>query len=204
MTQKNNNYKSYNSNIFVTIIRIILIIVLLPIVLIYLIIKLVKGYRLKRENKEKVKIFSISQIDTLTGTEFEEYLKLLFETMGYEVFLTKASGDFGADLILKKKNENIIVQAKCFSKTVGVRAVQEIIAAKNHYRVQDAVVVTNNYFSKEAQTLAIESDVRLVDRDILVKIIQKNPVYFERKKIEFVATTLDAQTQINARYKFWI
>ena len=62
----------------------------------------------------------------------------------------------------------------------------------------------NNYFSKEAQTLAIESDVRLVDRDILVKIIQKNPVYFERKKIEFVATTLDAQTQINARYKFWI
>lgn len=201
MTAKN---KSYNSNIFVTIIRLVLIIVLLPIVLIYLIVNFFKRYRERKINSGKVSIFSLSQIDSLSGKEFEEYLKLLFEKMGYSVELTKVSGDFGADLILKKKKEHIIVQSKCFSKTVGVKAVQEIIGARRHYGADDAVVVTNNYFSKEAQTLALENDVKLVDRDLLLRIVQKNNVYFERKTISLCAVTDDARNQIEARYKFWI
>lgn len=201
MTAKN---KSYNSNIFVTIIRLVLIIVLLPIVLIYLIVNFFKRYRERKINAGKVSIFSLSQIDSLSGKEFEEYLKLLFEKMGYSVELTKVSGDFGADLILKKKKEHIIVQSKCFSKTVGVKAVQEIIGARRHYGADDAVVVTNNYFSKEAQTLALENDVKLVDRDLLLRLVQKNNVYFERKTISLCAVTDDARNQIEARYKFWI
>ncbi len=191
-------------NKFVKAIRIMLIIVLFPFVVIFLVKKYNEYKKLQASKKDKVKIYNISQINSLSGEEFERYLKLLFEKMGYLVSLTKKSKDFGVDLILEKNGKKTIIQAKCYSRTVGVSAVQEIISARNHYNIFDAIVVTNQTFSKEAELLAEESNVMLVARGELESLSEKYPVYFEREQKKFIATTLDAIKEIETKYPYWI
>ncbi|MFC5559333.1 restriction endonuclease [Ureibacillus thermophilus] len=113
----------------------------------------------------------IKQIDEMTGEEFEEYLGMLFKKRGFKVRYTKTSGDYGADLILEDRENTIAVQAKRYSGTVGVKAVQEVIGALKMYDATEAWVVTNSYFTKQAQKLAESNDVYLIDRDELIEII---------------------------------
>ena len=189
---------------FVKFVRILLLIILSPIVLIYLITRFFKRLKDKKRNAEKIKIYSVSQLDTMSGTEFESFLKVLFEKMEYYVLLTKISRDYGADLIIKKGGKESLVQAKCYTKTVGIKAVQEIIGAKNHYKISDTIVVSNNYFSKDAETLALENNVRLINRDSLIKFIEKYPVFIERKTDGLCALKPENIIQIESKYKYWI
>lgn len=117
---------------------------------------------------------SAHHIDDMTGIEFEEFLVRLFKRQGYRATMTKSSGDFGADLVVKGNGETIVVQAKRYKSSVGVKAVQEIIAAIRMYDADAAWVVTNSYFTKQAQTLAAHNDVRLIDRDELMQMIQQS------------------------------
>ena len=196
--------KIYKENIIVKVFRIMLLIILLPFVVFFLLKNNIFKHRQNKLNEEKIKIYDISQINSLSGTEFENYLKLLFENMGYKVQTTKKSKDFGVDLILEKNKKKTIVQAKCYSHTVGVSAVQEIISARNHYNIFEALVVTNQKFSKEAEILADENKVMLAGKAELEGLVSKYPVYFEREKQKYVATTFGAIKEIENKYKYWI
>ena len=196
--------KNYKENIIVKFIRILLLIILSPFVCIYVVKNKLSKQKQAKMNAEKIKIYSMSQINLLSGTEFENYLKILFEKMGYHVQTTKKSKDFGVDLILEKKGKKTIVQAKCYSHTVGVSAVQEIISARAHYNIYSALVVSNQNFSKEAEILANENQVMFAGRAELESLVSKYPVYFEIEKRKFVATTFDAIKEIETRYPNWI
>lgn len=117
----------------------------------------------------KLKKSGILNVDEMTGREFEEYLRVLFREKGYQVQLTSTTGDFGADLIMSTKNKKIVVQAKRYKKNVGLKAVQEISTAKNHFNADDCWVVTNSYYTEPAKKLAASNRVRLVDRELLMK-----------------------------------
>lgn len=64
----------------------------------------------------------------MSGSEFEEYLLAHFGKLGYKGKLTKTTNDYGADLIVKKKKEVIVIQAKRHKSKVGIKAVQEIVS----------------------------------------------------------------------------
>ncbi|MFD0051448.1 restriction endonuclease [Actinomycetes bacterium NPDC127524] len=122
--------------------------------------------------RRRLKRAGIHQIDKMTGTQFEQYLELLFTQKGYKVSLTKSTGDFGADLILKSTGgKTIIVQAKRYSKNVGIKAVQEVVSAVPHYKGTEAWVVTNSYYTEAAKKLAVTNNVQLYNRDQLIKWI---------------------------------
>ncbi|WP_371399511.1 restriction endonuclease [Bacillus wiedmannii] len=146
--------------------------VLIPTLLIIFLIVFQYKKQLKahRIYMEELRQSNISQIDQMNGRQFEEYLSALYQALGYQTEVTKASGDFGADLILKNNNETIIVQAKRYSNKVSLQAVQEIVAAKGYYSANHAWVVTNNYFTEPARKLADANDVLLIDRDLLIKL----------------------------------
>src|SRR5690606_32301539 len=119
----------------------------------------------RMEQQRKLLLNSgIYEIDEMSGREFEQYLKYLYIKAGYKVRLTPASGDFGADLILEKETQRIAVQAKRYKSKVGIKAIQEIASAKTHYRATETWVVTNNYFTSAAITLAQSNGVKLYDR----------------------------------------
>lgn len=198
------NIRRKKENIFIKIIRFILLIILFPIVLFYLIKNKIKKYKFEKVNRDKIRLYNISQLDHLSGIEFENYLKSLFENMGYNVQTTKASGDYGADLIIEKKGKKTIIQAKCYNHTVGVKAVQEIVAARNHYNIYDAMVITNNYFSREAENLALESGVILTDRVVLEKMLKKYDVRIEKTSTRWSCLSDSAKNEIIKKYKYWI
>ncbi|WP_242176458.1 restriction endonuclease [Priestia koreensis] len=127
-------------------------------------------YRAAKQ-RERLRRSGINEIDQMKGHRFEHYLKELFDGQGYKSEVTKASGDFGADLVLVKDGQKIIVQAKRYSKKVGVKAIQEIKTAQSYYKADFVWVVTNNYFTNPAIELAKANDVKLINRDLLINYI---------------------------------
>lgn len=113
----------------------------------------------------------ITQIDTFDGFQFEHYLVELFKKYNYKAVRTPDSGDYGADLILKKEKKKIVVQAKRYKNAVGIKAVQEVLGAKAYYKADEAWVVANSKYTKAAIKLAKESNVRLIARDELISML---------------------------------
>lgn len=69
----------------------------------------------------------------------------------------------------------IAVQAKRWQGAVGVEAVQQVMAARARYRCDAALVVTNPYFTEQAERLAASNGVELWDRDRLLQELLKAP-----------------------------
>jgi restriction system protein len=113
----------------------------------------------------------IREVDNMDGFAFEHFLKPVFERQGYVAKVTQGSGDYGADLILRKGRKKYVVQAKRYGSNIGVSAVQQVVAAVNYYNAHGAIVVTNQYFTPAAVELAKVNRVKLVDRDSLAKML---------------------------------
>lgn len=108
--------------------------------------------------------------DFLTGEEFERFLGEIYTKLGYYVIYTPTTRDYGADLIIMKNNVKTVIQAKRYSSTVGIKAIQEVIGAISYYNAEFGVVITNNYFTPAALNLAQVSNVELIDRIKLIQI----------------------------------
>ncbi|PYI56634.1 restriction endonuclease [Paenibacillus flagellatus] len=118
--------------------------------------------------RQKMKKANIEAIDKMEGFEFEEYLTYIFQLKGYKSERTKASGDFGADIVLQKDGIKTVVQTKRYKNKVDLSAVQEIVTSMRMYQANFAMVVTNSYFTKPAIELAKANNVELWDRDRLI------------------------------------
>ena len=109
----------------------------------------------------------LDEVDEMTGWEFERWLQRFLEGVGYEVEATPYRGDFGADFVLTWNGMRIAVQAKRSSRPVGVRAVQEVVAAAGYYGCERAMVITNSSFTEQAIVLARANGVWMRGRDDL-------------------------------------
>jgi len=133
-----------------------------------------KALELKRfeHSLHKKKSTKLSDIDTMTGYEFEDFLVDLFRKLGYSVERRKRSHEQGLDFLLERHGERIACQVKRHSKPVGNRAVQEANAARDYYRCHRALVVTNSGFTTPAKQLAERCNVELWDRKTLKEKIK--------------------------------
>lgn len=122
-------------------------------------------YRIKLKNLSKA---GIGDIDKMPGEVFEQYLEAIFTQKGYAVKRTPYQGDFGGDLIISLNGKKTVVQAKRWKWRVGVKAVQEAVAAKGYYGCADAIVVTNSVFTPQAKELARRNNVGLWNRKRLL------------------------------------
>ncbi len=106
----------------------------------------------------------------MTGEQFEEYLQAFFSGKGYRARLTPNGADFGGDLILEREGKRTVVQAKHWThREVGIRAIQEVHAAKAYYKAEHALVVTVGSFTQQAIDLARSCEVELWDGNRLRK-----------------------------------
>ncbi|MGM1023183.1 MAG: restriction endonuclease [Bacillota bacterium] len=125
----------------------------------------------RQHRSDQLRKSGIAEIDRMEGVQFEHYLAELFKSQGYSVKVTRASGDYGADLVIQKGGRKIVVQAKRFSKNIGIEAVQQIYGAKTYYNSAEAWVVSNRDYTVAARNLAKSNGVRLVNRDELIQMI---------------------------------
>jgi hypothetical protein len=123
----------------------------------------------------------LPDLDAMSGVEFENFVAGLYRSRGFEAEVTRASGDFGADLIVAVEgglrrsewdsksyesegwSDRMAVQCKRYSGAVGVSAVMAIIAGKGMYDCSHSAVVTNSTFTAQARQLAEAHSVALID-----------------------------------------
>lgn len=130
----------------------------------------IKEYK-KSILKKKYLNSGIGIVDKFQGEEFEKFLLAHFLQLGYSGKTTSKTNDYGADLVLQKDRDKVVVQAKRWTSKVGIGAIQEGIGAREYYRADKCIVVTNNYFTKNAEELAKSSNVELWNRDKLIKVM---------------------------------
>lgn len=116
---------------------------------------------------KRLNVKNIEDVDRMSGTEFEKYLERLFKQKEWKVLRKGGSGDYGADFILVADNKKIAVQAKCWNKNVGYASIQQAFTSKAIYDCDEAWVVTNRYFSVQAETAAKKLGVVLWNRNFL-------------------------------------
>ncbi|WLR53786.1 restriction endonuclease [Mesobacillus subterraneus] len=136
--------------------------------------KFVYKWRLEQARIKKERInYSFEEIDKMTGVQFENFVKVLLEKLGYEnVQVTKASGDEGVDILAYRNGKKIAVQCKRYSSKLTNSAIQEVFSGKHFYNCQEAYVITNSYFTENAQILAKKHKVELIDRDRLFDLVE--------------------------------
>ena len=80
----------------------------------------------------KLQKSGIHEIDIMSGLEFEKYLKLLLEQHDYSRVRLTGYYDLSIDIIAEKDNEIWGIQAKRYKGTVGLDAVRQAVAAREH------------------------------------------------------------------------
>lgn len=134
----------------------ILFLLLLIAALVFLLI--IKRRRKRREE--------FVPMDDLEGHEFEFYCADLLRSNGfYDVVVTRGSGDYGADILCEKDEVTYAIQCKTYSSAIGVFAVQQAAAGRDYYDRMVGVVMTNQYFTRNAQTAAKKLKILLWGRD---------------------------------------
>ncbi len=144
-------------------------------ILISILIKINKTKK-ERELQEAIIKSNISQIDNLTPYMFEEWVARLLRNMGFKATITRKSGDYGIDVIAEKNQTQtkIGIQVKKYNKSVGIKAVQEVISGMSYYDCNEGWVVTSaNDFTPAAKNLANKRNIKLITRNDLAMILNK-------------------------------
>lgn len=139
----------------------------------------------------------LKYIDTLSGIEFENYFAELLNKIGYKAKATKASQDSGVDILGEFNNSTYVFQCKNYSSPVGNKAVQEIYSAQGIYKAENAVVITNNFYTAQAQKEASILNVSLWDREKL-KLMLYYAYNFNLSHIDYNSTisTIDEYKEV--------
>ena len=158
------------------------------VVVLFFLFKALRAISKKRDSRDleefEASVANLSAVDR--GNGFEEYFKTVINRLGQKANTirdlknkgeVKTKGvDQGVDLISYEKGKKLGIQTKFYGvgNNVGNSAVQEITAAKGLYKFDAGIVVTNQYFTDAAIELAHANNVVLINRDELVKIIQRS------------------------------
>lgn len=111
---------------------------------------------------------TIADIDGMNGREFEKTIAQLFKIKGYDVEITKVSGDQGIDIIARRAGKCIGIQTKCYTGAVGNHAIMEAVGGMKYYDCDSCMVITNSTFTKSTLELARVNGIELWDREILI------------------------------------
>lgn len=86
---------------------------------------------------------------------FEEFIKELFEIIGFDSKLTPQTGDGGIDIFLYDDEKKIaIVQCKRYddNSTIGSKEVREFLGAMTHSKSDYGYFITTSQFSESAKS----------------------------------------------------
>jgi superfamily II DNA or RNA helicase len=127
------------------------------------------------------------------GILYELVVAEKLKDRGYtNVKITKASHDYGADILAFKNGLEHLFQCKEYKGTVGNKAVQEVSSAMEVYRADKGYVVCDTKYSKPAKTTVAKSEklIELLTLDqikawpkIKTKPIRFDPHPYQRKTL---------------------
>lgn len=106
----------------------------------------------------------------LSGHQFEKEIASIYEAYGYEVRLTKGSGDGGIDIFLINDGERYGVQCKNYHGAVGPAAVRDLYGAMRHEELDGGIFIASSGYTKGAKEFAEGKPIRLLKIEDILRI----------------------------------
>jgi len=129
---------------------------------------------------------SAEDIAAMTPEGFEMFCAALWNAHGYSrVYTTPSSGDGGIDVVALKEKDGVLIQCKTSSspdQELGWDAVKEVVAGAAAYTARhpgiafQKVACTNQRFNKAARTQALLNHVKLIDREVLARMMEERNI----------------------------
>lgn len=121
----------------------------------------------------------LNKLQNMGEYKFEELIADLWEKFGWNTKVTSGSHDRGVDVVAERKwpvYQKHLIQVKRYSSnnTVGSQDIQQYSSLKQQKnRVDSVIIVTTSDFSKPAKEVADNLNVKTMNKDRLVNIIEK-------------------------------
>ncbi|MBV8458386.1 MAG: restriction endonuclease, partial [Acetobacteraceae bacterium] len=103
------------------------------------------GNKVEATHRERPAFRSFS--DSMTPVEFETFCAEELRRAGWDARVTMQSRDQGVDVIAEKDGRRVVFQCKLYSRPVGNKSVQEVVAARAHEQADFGVVVSNSRYT---------------------------------------------------------
>lgn len=122
-----------------------------------------------------------SQLQEMDPYEFEKLVAKIWDLQGYQTTVSKGSGDRAIDVEASKETpvpQKVLIQAKRYSEGNKVGADKVRKYATLYQQVPDAdtvVIVTTSRFTREASQIAQEQNVKAINIDSLVELLEDAP-----------------------------
>lgn len=120
-------------------------------------------------------------LDKLHHREFEHVIARLVERMGYEVELTKATGDGGVDIFAIQREGlspcMTVIDCKKYKRDrrIGPEIVRTIAGVRQQHGANTGMIVTTAYFTDGARNLQRDTwphEIALADRDRVLELLK--------------------------------
>jgi HJR/Mrr/RecB family endonuclease len=116
---------------------------------------------------------AISDVDEMTGRQFENYLAGLLRARGCTNVRLTQTYDLGVDIIATYQGVTWGIQAKRQGSHVRLGAVRAVYSALQYYNCDRAMVITNSFYTGQAWRLARSNHTVLVGRHELSQWIDE-------------------------------
>jgi len=134
-------------------------------------------YRMRRKMfpsySERLQNVLMSNVDDMKQRDFEKYVAEVLTMTGFKnVKKVKSSKNRGINITARFEKEKYAIQCVRSDSSIGVKTVQEANEGKELHKADVTVIVTNNYFTKQAYE-AGEGKVALWDRERLSRLVSR-------------------------------
>ena len=127
--------------------------------------------RKEKPSEKELIAKKIDELLELNPRDFELYIGELFKHLGYESKVTPYINDKGIDIIMYKDDVKYGVQCKRYKGSVGSPDIQTFIGALANAKADKGVFVTTGMFTFEAEKMAANHPIQLINRIDLAKLI---------------------------------
>ena len=128
----------------------------------------------------------LNQLRQMDEYEFEELVADVWEAQGWNTTVTSGSNDRGVDVFAEKKSpfqQKMLIQAKRYgeSNKVGGPEIREYASLKQQEdNVDSVVIVTTSSFTPQAQQIAQDLNVKLIDGSLFSEMVNKEDISYEK------------------------
>jgi hypothetical protein len=143
------------------------------------------------------------QLQAMDDFDFEHLVADLWERQGWDAEVEQQSGDAGVDVRATKSSpykQKALIQAKRYSEdnTLGGPDIQQYAALKQQEaNVDKAIVITTGRFTGSAEDRAEDLNVKLIDGDDLINLIDEFDGY---DIVDDYISTISAADEKNDNY----
>jgi restriction system protein len=118
---------------------------------------------------------TLAEMLALEPVEFENWVAMLFQLIGYQVKNTQEVADHGIDLLVSDGHVRYgLVQCKRYRGTVGEPVVRDLYGTLMHENADCAWLVTTGGISRQAREWSIGKPMELWDGQTLVELARRH------------------------------